>query len=215
MNQDKKLKRVHMVNTQIKTRGIQNPNVIDAMLKVPRHRFVPKTLQAYAYEDRPLEIGYGQTISQPYIVAFMTEALGLNETSVVLEIGTGSGYQAAILSKIGKKVYTIEIVKELAEQAERLFHQLGYVNIYARTGNGYNGWPEVSPFDAIMVTAAAEGIIYNLLDQLKVGGRLIMPVKHNEDYQTLMRITKLDLTNNYKQEELLPVRFVPMTGQMI
>ncbi|MDR0329449.1 MAG: protein-L-isoaspartate(D-aspartate) O-methyltransferase [Rickettsia sp.] len=212
MNQDRLyFKRLQMLETQIKRRGIQDKQVLSAMHIIPRHFFVPETLKDYAYEDKPLEIGYGQTISQPYIVAFMTEALQVNEESKVLEIGTGSGYQAAILSEICKEVYTIEIIKELAKSTKELFQLLGYTNIYARTGNGYKRWSEVEPFDAIIITAAIDHIIDDLLAQLKIGGRMIMPLKVDKINQVLIRITKLDANDNYKKEELMPVMFVPMT----
>jgi protein-L-isoaspartate(D-aspartate) O-methyltransferase len=213
MNQGKwYFKRIQMLENQIRARNITDKEVLRAMQIVPRHLFVPKQLEAYSYEDRPLDIGYEQTISQPYIVAFMTEALKIHEDSKVLEIGTGSGYQTAILSAICQEVYTIEIVKELAESTKKLFKQLGYTNIHTKIGNGYKGWQEAAPFDAVIVTAAADYIVDELLTQLKVGGVMVMPLKENEFDQTLVRISKIDANNNYKRESLLPVRFVPMTG---
>ncbi len=212
MNQDEfYFKRLQMLETQIKARGIQDKKVLNTMQVIPRHLFVPKNLRDYAYEDSPLKIGHGQTISQPYMVAFMTETLQLSEESKVLEIGTGSGYQAAVLSKICRELYTIEIIKKLVEPAKKLFHQLGCVNIHVKVGDGYKGWPEAGPFDAIIVTAASSYIIGDLLNQLKVGCYMIMPLKKDESNQILVRVTKIDANNNYKKEELLPVRFVPMT----
>lgn len=213
MNQGKwYFKRIQMLENQIRARNITDKEVLRAMQIVPRHLFVPKQLEAYSYEDCPLDIGYEQTISQPYIVAFMTEALKIHEDSKVLEIGTGSGYQTAILSAICQEVYTIEIVKELAEPTEKLFKQLGYTNIHTKIGNGYKGWQEAAPFDAVIVTAAADYIVDELLTQLKVGGVMVMPLKEKEFDQTLVRISKINANNNYKRESLLPVRFVLMTG---
>jgi protein-L-isoaspartate(D-aspartate) O-methyltransferase len=161
-----------MLNEQIIARGIKDNNVIEAMSNVSRKVFISPELKHRAYEDTPLPIGYGQTISQPYIVAFMTEAAMVDKNSKVLEIGTGSGYQAAVLAKLSKDVFTIEIIKPLGEQAERIFKQLEYNNIHVRIGNGYEGWPEESPFDAIIVTAAPKEVPPKLIKQLKVGGRL-------------------------------------------
>ena len=165
-----------MVNEQIKGRGISDKRVLDAMIKVPRHLFVPEPYTANAYDDRPLPIGLNQSISQPYIVAFMTEVLRLKATDRVLEIGTGSGYQAAILAEICDSVYTIDIFESLADRARKTLNQLGYMNILVKHGDGYRGWPEHAPFDAIIVTCAPTRIPQPLKDQLAEGGRMIIPV---------------------------------------
>lgn len=201
-----KLKRRRMVEEQIIARGINDSSVIEAMLKVPRHRFVSTHFRDAAYQDRPLPIGYGQTISQPYIVAFMTEALGLKKEDKVLEIGTGSGYQAAILARIVNEVYTIEIIPGLAKGAKRRLGRLGYLNVTVKCGDGYLGWKEKAPFDAIIVTAAPEEIPPKLVEQLKVGGRMVVPI--GLFYQELYLITKTE--DGIRKEALLPVRFVPM-----
>jgi len=172
-----------MINEQIRSRGVVDPRVLAAMGKVPRDRFVPDDVAERAYDDRPLPIGHGQTISQPYIVGYMSEALGVLPDHRVLEIGTGSGYQAAILGELAKEVYTIEIVTELASRAESTLRELGYSNVHVRAGDGYAGWPEQAPFDRIMVTAAPEQIPQPLLDQLAVGGRLVAPVGAQRDAQ--------------------------------
>jgi protein-L-isoaspartate(D-aspartate) O-methyltransferase len=198
-----------MVQEQIAARGVRDRQVLEAMRKVPRHLFVPPAMQPYAYRDSPLPIGHEQTISQPYIVAFMTEALALKPGDRVLEVGTGSGYQAAVLAVLVREVYSIEIVEPLAtEAAERLRH-LGYQNVRVRAGDGYRGWPEAAPFDAIIVTAAPDHIPQPLLDQLAPGGKLVVPV--GKYFQTLTRIRRT--AKGYKTEKLLPVRFVPMTGE--
>ena len=197
-----------MLNEQIIARGIKDNSVIEAMSNVSRKEFISHELRQSAYEDSPLPIGYGQTISQPYIVAFMTEAAMLDKNSKVLEIGTGSGYQAAILAELSKDVFTIEIVKPLGEQAEKIFQRLEYNNIHLRIGNGYEGWLEECPFDAIIVTAAPKEIPTKLVKQLKVGGRLIVPV--GEYSQELLRITRTK--DGTKTEKLMPVRFVPMVN---
>jgi protein-L-isoaspartate(D-aspartate) O-methyltransferase len=194
------------VENQLKGRGIDSDRVLEAMRRVPRHRFVPEPLRDQAYEDHPVPIGEGQTISQPYIVAYMTEALKLKPKDKVLEVGTGSGYQAAVLAELVKEVYTIEIVAKLARQARKVLEELGYENIDFRIGDGYQGWPDKAPFDGIMVTAAPEHIPQPLLDQLEVGGRLVMPVKNR-----LLRVTRTK--EGYEKERLLWVRFVPMTGK--
>ena len=199
-------KRTLMVDEQIEARGISDEKVLEAMRSVVRHLFVPAIWRFMAYADRPLGIGYGQTISQPYIVAYMTEAALLAPGDKVLEIGTGSGYQAAILAEIVGDVYTIEIVELLAESSEKRLKGLGYTNIFVRYGDGYKGWPEEAPFDAIVVTAAPAAIPEELVGQLKVGGRMVIPV--GSFYQQLYRITKTE--NGTKKETLLPVRFVPM-----
>ena len=198
-----------MVEGQIVARGVRDPSVIQAMRQVPRHQFVTESGQESSYEDRPLPIGYGQTISQPYIVAFMTEALKLQPKDKVLEIGTGSGYQAAVLAEIVSEVYTIEIIEPLAKRAGQTLSQLGYRNVSVRAGDGYQGWPTESPFDAIILTAAPDHIPQPLLDQLAVGGRLILPV--GKSLQELILVNRT--TDGYHQQVLLPVAFVPMTGE--
>lgn len=197
-----------MVESQIIARGITDKRVINAMLKVPRHIFVPEEYKDEAYNDYPLPIGYGQTISQPYIVALMTEALKLKENDKVLEIGTGSGYQTAILAEIVKYVYSIEIIKELAIRAKKTLDILGYKNIHIKIGNGYNGWPEKAPFDAIIVTCAPKSIPKPLIDQLKDGGRMVIPVGSRYGIQRLMRVKKIN--GRIHKETLTFVRFVPM-----
>lgn len=199
--------RVDMVNQQIIARGIRDKNTLNAMNTVERHLFVSGSYQSNAYEDRPLPIGYGQTISQPYIVAYMTELLNVKEGHTVLEIGTGSGYQAAVLSKIVKQVYTIEIVEELGKEAKERLKTLGYKNIEVKIADGFYGWQEKSPYDGIIVTAASEYIPPSLIEQLKDGGRMIIPVGSPFSVQTLMLITK----NGKKitSDNLIPVRFVP------
>ena len=202
--------REEMVATQIASRDVRDPRTLAAMRKVARHLFVPPALAGQAYEDHPLPIGHGQTISQPYIVAFMTEALGLRGGETVLEVGTGSGYQAAVLGEIAARVYTIEIVAPLAEEAAALLKRLGYANVEARAGDGYLGWPEAAPFDAIMVTAAAPRIPEPLKQQLKDGGRLILPV--GDEWQELVVVTRRG--DRFEERRVLPVRFVPMTGKV-
>ena len=198
-----------MVQQQIASRGIRDQRVLEAMRKVPRHLFVPSQMQPYAYMDNPLPIGYEQTISQPYIVGFMTEALKLKPGDRVLEIGTGSGYQAAVLSQLVREVYSIEIVEPLATEAAGRLRGLGYSNIMVRVGDGYRGWLEAAPFDAIMVTAAPDRVPQPLLDQLAPDGRLILPV--GKYFQSLILIQRTG--KGFKRENLLPVRFVPMTGE--
>jgi protein-L-isoaspartate(D-aspartate) O-methyltransferase len=196
-----------MVDDQIQGRGIRNPDVLKAMRKVPRHLFVPEEYMSDAYNDYPLPIGYGQTISQPYIVAYMTAAVNPNKNKRVLEVGTGSGYQAAVLAEIVKEVYTIEIVPELAKETALKLKQRGYSNIYCRSGDGYNGWPEKAPFDIIVVTAAAEDIPGPLISQLAENGRLIIPVGSASGIQELKLVTRKNGTLQTKK--LLLVRFVP------
>ena len=205
---DFKTMRERMVETQIKARGVKEPRVLTAMLKVERHLFIPKDLQPTAYSDQPLPIGEGQTISQPYIVALMTELLELKGEENVLEVGTGSGYQAAVLAELAKEVYTIEIVEKLANSAEKLLLQLGYKNIQVKAGDGYLGWPEAAPFDAIIVTCAPDHIPKPLVDQLKEGGRMVIPVgEYTQELKKIVkRAGKLETTN------AIPVIFVPMTG---
>jgi len=179
------------------------------MRKVPRHRFVRPGAENLAYEDHPLQIGSGQTISQPYIVAYMTEAAEISPTDKVLEIGTGSGYQAAILGEVAREVYTIEIIPELAESARSILAELGYANVHVKAGNGYLGWPEHAPFDAIVVTAAPDQVPQALVDQLAVGGRMVIPVgSANQDMMIIER-TKSGVV----ERRTIPVRFVPMTGK--
>jgi len=202
-------KRESMVETQIKARGIKNPEVLKAMLKVERHRFVPHHLQNQAYEDHPLPIGQDQTISQPYIVALMTELLELKGKEKVLEIGTGSGYQAAVLAELAKEVYTIEIIEPLALSAQKHLQELGYRNIKVKAGDGYLGWPQYAPFDAIIVTAAPDHIPQPLINQLIEGGRMVLPVG-NYPYQELKMIIKK--SGKPEISDILPVLFVPMTG---
>jgi protein-L-isoaspartate(D-aspartate) O-methyltransferase len=180
-----------------------------ALRAVPRHEFVPEAQREHAYEDRPLPIGHGQTISQPYIVAVMSEALELDENERVLEIGTGSGYQAAVLGELAREVYSIEIVAPLAERAKVDLARLGYDNVHVRQGDGYRGWPEQAPFDAIVVTAAPDHVPQALVDQLAVGGRLVIPV--GRGVQELLRISRDE--QGVHEERLLGVRFVPMTGE--
>jgi protein-L-isoaspartate(D-aspartate) O-methyltransferase len=198
-----------MVVEQIERRGVRDGRVLAAMRKVPRHLFVPSEEQGYAYADTPLPIGYRQTISQPYIVAFMTEALELKPQDRVLEIGTGSGYQTAVLAELVQEVYSIDIVAPLAQQAEERLRRLGYTNVRIRVGDGYRGWPEAAPFDAIMVTAAPDHVPQPLVDQLREGGRLVVPVGRWE--QDLVRLRRTP--KGIHRETLLPVRFVPMTGE--
>jgi len=201
-----------MVNNQLKERGIEDSMVLNAMQTVPREVFVPEDLKEQAYNDNPLPIGFDQTISQPYIVAFMTESLELQPEYKVLEIGTGSGYQAAILSRICCEVYTVEIIKELAGRAGEIFEKQLYDNIHIKVGDGHQGWPEQSPFDSIIVTAAGVDIPTPLISQLKVGGKMILPLKRNNYEQILVLVTKIDVDDNIIQKELLPVMFVPMTS---
>ena len=202
--------RERMVRDQIEARGVRDPLTLKAMRRVPRHELVPAEARAFAHDDNPLPIGLGQTISQPYIVAFMTEALGLRGGETVLEVGTGSGYQAAVLAEIAAQVYTIEIVAPLAERARADLARLGYTNVHVRAGDGYLGWPEAAPFDAIIVTAAAPRIPEPLKAQLKDGGRLVIPV--GEEYQSLVVLTRTG--SRFAEQTVLPVRFVPMTGKV-
>ena len=198
-----------MVEDQIIKRGIEDPRVLDVMKVVERHKFVPERYSESAYKDGPLPIGYGQTISQPFIVAFMTENLKLKSSHKVLEIGTGSGYQAAVLSELCDHVYTIEIVNALANESTERLEKLGYKNITVRSGDGYKGWPEEAPFDRIMVTAAPEEIPELLIEQLAEGGIMVIPVGKQYEIQYLWVITK-EVGGQIKKEKILPVRFVPM-----
>jgi protein-L-isoaspartate(D-aspartate) O-methyltransferase len=200
--------RERMVAEQIEARGVNDPAVLAAMRRVPRERFVPEPMRAMAYEDRPLPVGEGQTISQPYIVGLMTELAAVRPGARVLEVGTGSGYQAAVLAELGAEVYTIEIVDPLARTAARTLAAQGYTAVHVRTGDGYEGWPEAAPFDAVIVTAAPPQVPEPLRQQLKEGGRLVVPV--GEGAQELKVITRTD--TGFSDRTILPVRFVPMTG---
>jgi protein-L-isoaspartate(D-aspartate) O-methyltransferase len=197
------------LHTQLMPRGIKDPLVLGAMRAVPRHHFVPEPLRANAYDDNPLPIGHDQTISQPYIVAYMTEALELSGGERVLEIGTGSGYQAAVLAEIVEAVYTIEIVPALAMDAEARLRRMRYDNVHVRLGDGHVGWPEAAPFDAIVVTAAPDHVPPALIEQLRPGGRMIVPVGGAD--QELILIAKTETGS--ARRPVLPVRFVPMTGE--
>jgi protein-L-isoaspartate(D-aspartate) O-methyltransferase len=205
--------RSKMVETQLVFRGIKDERVLAAMRKIPRHRFVPAQIEHRAYEDNALPVGEGQTISQPYIVAYMTEALELTGGEKVLEIGTGSGYEAAVLAEMGCDVFTIEILDELAQRARRHLDEVGYKQVHVRTGDGYFGWPEETPFDAIIITAAPERVPERLIEQLKPGGRLVIPVGPEYGVQNLLRLTKID-EGRIDTDTLIPVVFVPMTGEI-
>ncbi len=199
--------RQRMVEQQLKPRGIKDERVLAAMTKVPREEFIPVDARADAYEDGPLPIGYDQTISQPYVVAFMTEQLRPKQSDRVLEIGSGSGYQAAILAELVADVYTIDIVEPLAKTAEATLQRLGYKNVHVRVGDGYKGWPEEAPFDAIIVTCASEKVPQPLVDQLKDGGRMVIPVGERFAQQLYLFEKK---NGQLKESASLPVRFVPM-----
>lgn len=201
-----------MVTSQLAQRDIRDPRVLDAMARIPRHRFVPQEMRAYAYSDRPLPIGLDQTISQPYIVALMTQAAAPREDDKALEIGAGSGYQAAVLAEMVRDVYTIEIIPELGLRAEQTLRELEYDNVHVRIGDGYEGWPEAAPFDVILVTAAAERVPPLLVEQLAEGGRLIMPKGQVGGVQTLIKLTRRD--GELQEESITSVRFVPMTGRI-
>jgi protein-L-isoaspartate(D-aspartate) O-methyltransferase len=204
-------KRARMVETQIVSRGVRDPRVLAALREVPRHLFVEPSQQVHAYDDSPLPIAGQQTISQPYIVALMTELLDLTPNEKALEIGTGSGYQSAVLSKMCKEVYSIEIVPELARSAAARLKSLGYDNVIVREGDGYRGWPEEAPFDGIIVTAAPERLPQPLLDQLAPNGRLVIPV--GGFFQEL-KVYRKDAAGVVTEQAILPVRFVPMTGEV-
>jgi len=193
----------------LRSRGVTSSTVLDAMLKVPRHKFVPLSQRHLAYENRPLSIGHGQTISQPFIVGYMTEAASITPGEKVLEIGTGSGYQAAVLAELATEVYTIEIIPELAEGARTLLRELGYTNVEVRTGNGYEGWREHAPFDAIVVTAAPDQIPQTLVDQLALNGKMVIPV--GTSFQEMVIITRDE--SGVIERRTIPVSFVPMTGK--
>lgn len=205
---DFKKKREQMVEVQLRARGIKDNRVLEAMEKVERHEFVPDNLKPNAYDDEPLPIGNGQTISQPYIVAYMTQALELKGEEKVLEIGTGSGYQAAILAELAKQVYTVEVYEELAEKAQRIIQKLGYHNIEYRIGDGTLGWKENAPYDGIIVTAAPPKTPEPLKKQIKVGGKMVIPVGRTFQNLILFEKTKQKI----KKKKLLPVRFVPLVS---
>jgi len=198
--------RERMVRSQLAARGIKDAKVLDVMKKVPRHMFVPANMLSHAYSDEPLPIGEGQTISQPYIVAYMTEVLALQEGERVLEIGTGSGYQTAILAEIAQQVFTVELVGDLSQRAQEALKKLKYTNILYKIGDGTFGWDEQAPFDAIMVTAAPDKVPHSLEEQLKIGGRMIIPV--GTAIQELVLVTRGK--KKFKRKILLPVRFVPL-----
>lgn len=206
MIRDREAERARMVETQIQARGVSNPAVLEAMARVPRHVFIPEDLSPYAYSDEPLPIGRGQTISQPYIVAYMTEALGLRRGDRVLEVGTGSGYQTAVLAEVAGEVWTIELVEELSLRAKETLDGLGYAKVHYRVGDGSSGWPEEAPFDAILVTAAASSIPEALEGQLAPGGRMIIPV--GVESQILVLVSHQG--GRLKKKNLLGVRFVPL-----
>ncbi|WP_299537357.1 protein-L-isoaspartate(D-aspartate) O-methyltransferase [Ulvibacterium sp.] len=206
---DFEARRENMVNTQLRNRDISDAATLEAMLSVPRHQFVPKNLWELAYTDGPLPIGEGQTISQPYIVAYMTQILQLQPYHKVLEIGTGSGYQAAVLAEIVDSVYTIEIVQKLGRLAEERLKNLHYTTIRVKIGDGYHGWPKEAPFDAIMVTAGAEQVPPKLIEQLKEGGRMVIPLGPHRGIRQLVLLTKKK--GKIKRKDLMAVRFVPFT----
>lgn len=193
----------------LKSEGINSTTVLEAMLKVPRHKFVPSAHRARSYENRPLPIGHDQTISQPFIVGYMTEAAEIAPGEKVLEIGTGSGYQAAVLAEVAREVYTIEIISALAERAGNLLRELGYKNVQVKAGNGYLGWPEQAPFDAIVVTAAPDEVPQALVEQLALRGKMVVPV--GSAFQQMVIITKSE--SGVVERRTIPVRFVPMTGK--
>ena len=209
--QDFKSQREQMVKRQLQARDIDDPRVLKAMRDVPRHRFVPASQISQAYDDHPLTIGEGQTISQPYIVALMTQLVRPGKSSKTLEVGTGSGYQAAVLAGLVDEVYTIEIVPGLAARAASLLSELGLENVHVRQGDGYQGWPEQAPFDCILVTAAPREVPPPLLEQLTIGGRLVIPVGSTGLTQTLLVIERTK--GGFKRTPVIPVRFVPMTGE--
>jgi protein-L-isoaspartate(D-aspartate) O-methyltransferase len=201
--------RKRMIDDQIRARGVANPRVLEAMTLVPRHEFVPEEFRASAYDDHPLPTSQGQTISQPYIVALMTELADPKPEHRVLEIGTGSGYQAAVLSGLVQDVYTIELLPELARTAAERLQRLGYKNVHVRDGDGYLGWPEHAPFDSILVTAGATEIPKPLVEQLKPGGRMIIPVGDTSSVQ-MLQIVEKDMNGDVRVRDSIPVRFVPL-----
>jgi protein-L-isoaspartate(D-aspartate) O-methyltransferase len=198
-----------MVERQIRARGVRDTAVLAAMIKVPRHLFVPEDQRPLAAADHPLPIGYGQTISQPFIVAYMTEAVEASPHEKVLEIGTGSGYQAAVLGELVKEVYTVEIIPELAERARQTLSTLGYLNVHVKTGNGYEGWGEHAPFDGIVVTAAPDHVPQALVDQLAINGKMVIPVGVGDQEMLIITRTR----DGVVEKRTIPVRFVPMTGK--
>jgi protein-L-isoaspartate(D-aspartate) O-methyltransferase len=206
---DVQASRIQMIEEQIRQRGVSDPRVLEAMRTVPRERFVPANLASRAYEDRPLPIGQGQTISQPFIVAYMAEALEVSRQHTVLEIGTGSGYHAAVLAALAREVYTVEIVPELARRASATLKALGYANVRVREGDGYAGWPEHAPFDRILVTAAPDEIPKPLLDQLAPGGRMVIPVGPQGAPQWMTIVEKTG--RGIVERRTIPVQFVPFT----
>jgi protein-L-isoaspartate(D-aspartate) O-methyltransferase len=206
---DTRERRLEMVEDQIRQRGVVDERVLDVMRSVPRERFVPPDAAPRAYDDTPLAIGFGQTISQPYIVAYMTEALAVQPTHRVLEIGTGSGYQAAVLGQLAREVYTIEIVSGLARTASAVLRELGYSNVHVREGDGYAGWPEHAPFDRIIVTAAPNEIPQPLIEQLAPGGRLVIPVGSQGDTQWMTIVERT--AAGVVERRTIPVQFVPFT----
>jgi protein-L-isoaspartate(D-aspartate) O-methyltransferase len=206
---DARERRLQMVERQIRQRGVSNARVLDVMRSVPRERFVPEEAASRAYDDTPLAIGSGQTISQPYIVAYMTEVLDVRPTDRVLEIGTGSGYQAAVLGLLAREVYTVEIVPALARSAAAVLQELGYQNVHVREGDGYAGWSEHAPFDRIMVTAAPDEIPRPLIDQLAPGGRLVIPVGSQRETQWITIVDKTAV--GVETRRTIPVQFVPFT----
>lgn len=207
-NQEFEKQRRNLID-QLRSQGISSTTVLDAMLKVPRHKFVPSSQRHMAYQNRPLPIGHDQTISQPFIVGYMTEAASIAPGEKVLEIGTGSGYQAAVLAELAKEVYTIEIIPELAEGARSVLRELGYKNVQVKTGNGYEGWPEHAPFDAIVVTAAPDKVPQALVNQLALRGKMVIPV--GTTFQEMVIITRDE--TGVVERRTIPVRFVPMTGK--
>ena len=204
--------REQMVETQLKSRDIQSERVLEAMKKVPRHLFMPASVRQYAYVDSPVPIGQGQTISQPYIVGLMTQTVDPKPGDRALEVGTGSGYQAAVLGELVKEVFSIEIIPDLAERAGKVLSDLGYDNVEVRQGDGYQGWPAKAPFDIILITAAPEEIPQPLIDQLAEGGRLVVPVGPQGEIQTLTLVTRE--MGEVKKTYITDVRFVPMTGEV-
>jgi protein-L-isoaspartate(D-aspartate) O-methyltransferase len=209
LSQDREDERLAMVTSQLEARDISDRQVLEAMRQVPRHLFVPERYRQYAYQDRPLAIGEDQTISQPYIVALMTQILEVDSTDRVLEVGTGSGYQAAVLAEIVETVKTVEIVESLAVSARQRLSSLGYNNVEVKHGDGYNGWKEYAPYDAIVVTAAPEAIPPPLIEQLKDGGRMVIPVGEVTGTQKLQVVTKQE--GEIATRDIIPVRFVPLT----
>ena len=204
--------RQRMVKRQIASRGVRSELVLAAMRKVPRERFLPRGQGVFAYDDSPLPIGEGQTISQPYIVAYMAESLALEGGEKVLEIGTGSGYAAAVLAEIAAEVFTIERIEGLATMARSVLDDLGYSNVHVRCGDGTLGWPEEAPFDGIVVAAGGPDVPDTLKHQLKTGGRLVIPVGRSKAYQEIIRVTRIS-EDDFKSENLVPVRFVPLVGE--